>query len=71
MNMVIETGEFTFAESKDEAYWIDRKKQSELAIKMLKADLEAIPRHIAFHEAVIKMCEGKIKKDENRNMAKK
>ena len=60
--MVIETEEFTFAESKDEAYWIDRKKQSEQAIKLLKADMEMIPNHIKFHEEVIKMCQEKIKK---------
>ena len=59
---MIETEEFTMAESKDEAYWIERKKSSEVAINNLKADLEVIPRHIAFHEAIIAMCEEKIKK---------
>ena len=60
---MIETEEFTFAESKEEAYWIERKNVSLAQIKALKSELEAIPRHIKFHEAVIKMCEEKIKKN--------
>ena len=59
---MIETEEFTFAESKDEAYWIERKRVSEAQIKALKSELEQIPKHIMFHEAIMKMCNEKIKK---------
>lgn len=60
--MVIETAEFTFAEDKSEAYWIERKKVSEAQIKALRNELEEIPRHIMFHEAIIAMCEEKLAK---------
>ncbi len=53
--MVIETEEFTFAESKDEAMWIDIKKRYEQNLKAIKKDM-------VFIEAVIKMCDEKIKK---------
>ena len=52
---MIETNEFTFAESKDEAMWIDIKKRYE-------KNLEALEKDKIFIEEVIKMCEEKIKK---------
>ncbi len=60
--MVIETKEFTIAESKDEAYWIERKKVSEQQVKAHQSELEVIPQHIKFHKAIIKMCEEKLVK---------
>ena len=52
--MVIETEEFTFAESSEEAMWIDIKKRYE-------KNLEALKKDQVFIEAVIKMCQEKIK----------
>ena len=56
--MVIETEEFTFAETKDEAFWIEIKERYEKNLAALKKDQK-------FIEAIIEMCESKIKKNQN------
>jgi len=56
---MIETGEFTMAESKEEAMWIETRDR-------YQRSLEAIKKDIVFIEAVIELCNSKIKKhDEN------
>lgn len=63
---MIETEEFTMAESKDEAFWIQRRKDSENAIKQHELAMEEIPRYVSFHKALIALCDTKIlKHDEN------
>ena len=53
---MIETKEFTFAESKEEAMWIEIKKRYE-------QNLEALKKDIIFIEAVIELCKSKIKNE--------
>jgi len=53
---MIETEEFTMAESKEEAFWIETKKRYELNLEVLKKD-------VVFVEAIIKMCGEHIKNE--------
>ena len=56
---MIETEEFTMAESKEEAFWIEVRQRYE-------KNLEAMKKDIVFIEAVIKMC-GEHVKIQNEN----
>lgn len=66
---MIETEEFTMAESKEEAYFMERKAEAEKNIigleknlETTKENLENIPRHIEFNKLLIELCNSKIKK---------
>ena len=56
---MIETEEFTLAESKEEAFWI------EIRDRYIK-NLEALKKDMVFIEAVIELCSSKIKKNDEK-----
>jgi hypothetical protein len=47
--------------SEEGAYWLKRKEDSEKIIEGHKEDLKNIPKHIKFHEEIIKLADKFIK----------
>ena len=64
---MIETKEFTFAESKEEALWIKAKDATEKRLKQYPERIREFEEAILIDTAFLELCKSKIKNDERKN----